>query len=192
MPDTTLATRNAWDKRDDETDHSYAAFRQYLQLPRFGPKGQRRSHVVLAKQLGHNATTTVEHWSSRYDWTARVNAYEMSQPALPEVYAEQSITDYRETVITKSTQVASALWEILGHELERIRRDQLTENRSVPIADLQKLAKTAQAIQEMARQSAGLPRDYGIVETMDEEDENAPRAVVVMGDLTDTDEDAEV
>lgn len=189
MSDNTLVTRAAWDKRDDETEHAYAAFRQYLELPRFGPRGSRRSLSVLARQLGHKSNGTVEHWSSQYDWTARVNAYEMARPALPQVYREQAVEDYRETVITKSTQIVSYLWEILAHELEQIRRQQIEENRSIPIADLQKLAKAAESLQGMARQSAGLPRDYGIVDKMDEEDENAPRAVIVMGDLTDSDEE---
>lgn len=189
MTDTTLVIRNAWDKRDDETDHAYAAFRQYMELPRFGAKGVRRSLAVLAKQLGHSALGTVEQWSSKYDWTARINAYEMSRPALPQVYQEQSVADYRETVIEKSTQITSYLWEILAHELAQIRQQQLQENRSIPISDLQKLAKAAESLQGMARQSAGLPRDYGIVDTMDEEDENAARAVIIMGELTGDDEE---
>lgn len=193
MPDTTLVTRNAWDKRDDETEHSYGAFKIYLSLPRFGRKGEKRSLALTAKRLGHNALTTVEHWSSRFDWKARVNAYEMSLPSLPQVYEEQSVEDYRSTVITKSTQVISALWEILGHELENLRKAQLQDNLSVTVSDLQKLTRSAQAIQEMARQSAGLPRDYGIVDEMDDEDANATRAVVIMGELTDDEaEDAEV
>lgn len=58
--------RNAWDRRDGETDRAYHAFRQYRDL---GP-------LRTVEQMHNVARTSAERWSARWDWAARSTAWD--------------------------------------------------------------------------------------------------------------------
>lgn len=60
----------AWERQPGETVKAYRAFRTYLEL------GQGRTLAEAARNLGHRNAKTVEAWSRKNGWQARLAAWE--------------------------------------------------------------------------------------------------------------------
>jgi hypothetical protein len=60
-----------WDRRGDETDKAWSAFRRYL-FQREGERSLRR----VAKAIGHTDHRYVSRWSSCHAWVERARAYD--------------------------------------------------------------------------------------------------------------------
>lgn len=66
-----------WERRDDETPAAWRGFRHYLEEVRDDLKPRdRRSLERTAAALNHSNKRTVEEWSRKYSWVARVEAYD--------------------------------------------------------------------------------------------------------------------
>jgi len=73
-----------WDKQPEENTRGYIAFKCYLQ------QETRRSYYKAAKSMGVSKNT-IAYYSKRYNWQARVAAYE-------EYIYEKAHNHYRDTV----------------------------------------------------------------------------------------------
>jgi hypothetical protein len=62
-----------WEQLPDETNRAYEAFLHYLKL------GYKRSARQVAILLGSKSTTYVSEWCAKYNWVARVKAYEQNE-----------------------------------------------------------------------------------------------------------------
>ena len=62
-----------WHKRPDETTKSYFGLSTYLE------QGRERSLVAVQQALGHRSKSTITLWSSKYDWVARAEAYDLAK-----------------------------------------------------------------------------------------------------------------
>ena len=63
----------AWERRDDETDKAFAAFRIYRDLDA-RERSIEKTREILGRDPGY--TRWLETWSSKYDWVKRVHAYD--------------------------------------------------------------------------------------------------------------------
>lgn len=66
-------TTNPWDRQPQETNKAWQAFMLYRDAPL-----DKRSHQLVATQLGKDRAL-ISRWSARWDWVARVEAWETAQ-----------------------------------------------------------------------------------------------------------------
>jgi len=66
-------TPHPWDRRPDETPKSFEAFRVYLEL------GPQRSMAKTMEAQGRREKSTLEKWSSKFDWRARAALFDREQ-----------------------------------------------------------------------------------------------------------------
>jgi|SRR5688572_18857870 hypothetical protein len=76
-----------WERRDDESDPAYEAFRVYLLM------GSRRTLARVEKSQTRSHAT-ISLWSSKYEWGARVRAFDR--------YAIEAPTDGMEHALAES------------------------------------------------------------------------------------------
>ena len=68
IPQSPIPTPQSFPRRPGETPRAFSAFTTYFQL------GHARSLHAVADKLGENLGT-VKNWSSKYDWSERLQAY---------------------------------------------------------------------------------------------------------------------
>lgn len=61
---------NLWDRRPDETDPAFAAFKIYLEC-------EPRSSAKVAEKI-HKSPALIRRWASKYDWQERARAWDSS------------------------------------------------------------------------------------------------------------------
>jgi len=128
-------TRNPWDRRDDETDKAFKAFKLYrdqgegrtIQKAWYAYAewnwGPQRADKERAKG-GRKAARFFEDWSSAHDWQSRARAWDRHLEKIAQRKAEQAhldqleehrshvqefADDARETAATAKAQIDEAL-----------------------------------------------------------------------------------
>jgi hypothetical protein len=82
---STTGQRQIWDRRADETDKAWETFEVYRDL------GRQRSIPRACEMLDKAAGGTINDWASRYEWTARVRAYDQHHDELKRETEAQEI-----------------------------------------------------------------------------------------------------
>lgn len=159
-------SRKAWEQLPHETDKAYAAFFQYIQMPvhdKITPQNER-SLYNLSVKMGYSVqptrpSTTVEIWSSKYNWRERANAYDahMAQNTLTVV--ERELGQYQHAIIEKRTEQLVQLEQILDLTLKNIKADIVAGGRVDPL-ELQRVAKAIEITDNLTRRIAKLPTSY--------------------------------
>jgi len=101
-----MDARKPWNKRSDETDAAFAAFRAFLQMP-----PSTRHLAAVADETGA-AHSTVKTWSSQYDWSDRADAYQRHQQ-----------TRHEERKVEALQELSEELVALMRHAIDAARGD---------------------------------------------------------------------
>lgn len=116
--------RLPWERRPDETDKSFDAFKVYRNL------GTARSFPEAATALGRPASyrNQLARWSSRFDWVSRAEAWDRVQSS--EVIAAAADTvDLVDQLVEHASPEMSAPLQKASHRARRVL-DHLTVEES--------------------------------------------------------------
>lgn len=163
-----------WDtQREDETHKSWMAFQKYRDM-----SPHDRSLAKLATSLGYSSKTTLEQWSTKYDWVDRAQAYDnyMSEKSL--ALREGNLVEYQSILVENESQISTQLLRLIAKEIERLLVAQ-QEGKPVDSKDIQRLVSSLQKTSNVSRRAAKLPTTYR-ADTTDEYDEE--QTVFVFGD----------
>lgn len=172
MEELTRTEPRAWDKLPTETPKAYNAFMVYLSLPLAGAVSERRNLPNVAKKLGHESTTTVDGWSSKYNWVERASAYDMTLAATSLTVREVALEEVQQAIVTSLGHQLAVLDDIINRRMGvMLARVQANPN-DLDMADLRKLVATIEEKDSLARRMAGMPTAYTTerIEKPDNED----------------------
>jgi hypothetical protein len=100
---------NAWERRDNETDQAWAAFKTYRDM------GTARSTSKTALSLG-KSKTQMDHWSGKHQWVERCRAFDRYEDAAQvESYKAQT-----KKIVRQQTELADKLIRHLAANLDRL------------------------------------------------------------------------
>jgi hypothetical protein len=85
--------RQVWERLDGETGKSYAAFQKYLNL------SERRTLAKVA-EMSHCSAQNIERWSRRWNWVARVQAFDVVEEEKVREQLSRDRMAYRRRTIT--------------------------------------------------------------------------------------------
>lgn len=162
----------AWDKRPDETNKSYVMFTKYLGLvDPTNPAHQTRSIARLVELTGYNpnSKSQLEQWSSKYDWVARADAYDVHMAKNIIVYREVEMKEYQAAVVNNLVQQIVVADKIINQALTSILNEQAA-GRYVEPVEIQRIIKAMTEKDNLARRAGKMPTAY-IRELADETDD---------------------
>lgn len=120
----TEDVRRAWERRDDESERAFAAFRIYRDL-NARERSLRAAAAVYydVDEPSHGNMTTIERWSSKYQWRKRVRAFEQDRDRQVLENDLAAIKAMREQHITEARGLQSLAIEGLKRIQNRMRID---------------------------------------------------------------------
>jgi hypothetical protein len=125
--DVVVSDATNFERRDDETDPAWGAFRQYRDQP------QPRSLARLALELG-KSRQLFEGWSARHEWTRRVAAYDRYLDARRRQEREDEILAMERRHEAQLKAGSSALTQPIRAYLQRVA--ELRGEGEEPFAEL--------------------------------------------------------
>ncbi len=163
-----------WERLWDlgETDKAWAAFEIYKGLPlHHKDPTKRRTLANTAKIIGHRSTTSVEDWSSKYNWVARARAFDTHLSKLSLTVREKNLADYQQHVyVTEGTEISlleRTLHTKIKQTLDQIETPDIVqvdektgEYIEVEPIDLLRLVNATEKLQGMRRRLGQLPTNY--------------------------------
>lgn len=168
-------SRKAWERRPNETDKSYDAFLAYVKMPIRDIEDDTNSRTLanLSIKLGYKvaqgkAASTLEGWSSKFDWVERARLYDMHKAELSIQVQDASLMQYQEHIIERRTLQTNLLNNALEKQITQTLKEQ---NAGIPVDPLEilRLVNAAQKLDDLERRLAGLPTNY-TTERVDEPD----------------------
>lgn len=142
-----------WEKQPDESDKAFAAFRVYLEL---GPEKRSISKVVQHRAdngMG-KSRSTVSKWSSRFRWTARVEAFDAEAVRTQDETTFELLQRRGERQAEIAVRFLDSL-ELPALELERRLAEADTDEKRAELLEELDLPELLRTIQGAAR---ALPR----------------------------------
>jgi hypothetical protein len=164
----------SWDKRENETNKAYVAFRHYLTL------GNERT-LRKAAQAANVAEQSCERWSSKHDWVDRVRDFETEQTRQFVGSALNMITHNQEQIQTdmlNDTQAMLAWWR---QEISRYKENPTVTTEegeilptSVDPKQMKLFFEARRIIDDLARRAIGLPAQNPVSNAEQEKKELPP------------------
>lgn len=166
---------DSWERLPKETDKAWHAFCVYRDLPLHSPdKTNRRSIPNTAAIIGHKSPSTVEGWSRNNDWVARARARDAHLNKLTMTIKEQSLGELQESVIAQTILEIALLRKGIDDRLEHFAK----HSDEYTIAEIQRIAKTLETVDNLARRIARLPTNF----TSDTV-EDSPQEIYIIGEI---------
>ena len=164
-----------WDRRPDETEKSYSAFLAYIEMPvrDIGNPENSRSLPNLTRKLGYSAqagkaASTLEDWSSKYNWVERARAYDSHNAQLVVKVKDATLRQYQQDIILKRTEQTV----LMNHALSKQLADILTRQNAGEVVESLEILRTVTAMKQLddlERRIAGMPTNY-TSDSVDDED----------------------
>lgn len=127
-----------WEKQEHETSKAFNAFCLYRDM------GADRSQSRLVEEYGQSMTT-VNKWSSKFDWVKRCEAWDVEQDRVAREAQLKEISDMRKRHIS----VANAMLSKAAQALEFIPEDEIKPS------DVVKMVEVAAKLERLSRGDAG-------------------------------------
>jgi hypothetical protein len=143
----------AFEQQPKESDKAFAAFSLYLSM------GAQRSTREVGKQLG-KSEGLIERWSSRWQWTERVQAH-AQHLAVVEREATEALTRGKSAEwLTRQQALRETEWEMHEKCIAAARRglDAYMEREKV-YANLSDIARMLEIASKLGRLATGMPTD---------------------------------
>lgn len=177
-------SRKMWERRTDETDKAYNAFLEYIKMPiqdLHNPENAR-TLVNLTKKLGYGASpgkaaSTLEKWSSKYNWQERTAAYDTSKAELSIEVRDGKLAEYQSHVIEESTLQVQLASQLISRELmEKLQNQQA----GIPLksTDISRLVNAMKTVDDLRRRIAGMPTTYTSEVAEDTTDEETTTYII--------------
>ena len=159
MSESSMEQVRAWDRLPEETNKSWEAFQVYISLPIVGDIDERRSLKNTADRLGLASTSSVEIWSSKYEWVARSSAYDTYMGAKSITLREATLAELQNAVINSLSMQLGQLNKLIE---EKIVKMVSSMNGAEPpsAADIKRMAEALHIKDDLARRLAHLPTSF--------------------------------
>lgn len=145
---------NSWDRQISDTDKSYQAFREYLDL---GPK---RTVMGLSRLLKKDRSM-LHQWSRDHKWKMRAYDYDQAMGASAKASRQKELVKLQQEIIEDAHYDYSAMI---------IRWRKLMTSGELSIDDLGKLVEMRDKLDKIARRIAEMPTTYRIATKPEELD----------------------
>lgn len=159
-------SRKAWEKRPDESQKAFDAFLTYIKMPirDLEDDTNNRTLANLSKKLGYSvaegkAASTLEGWSSKYDWQDRATAYDMHKANLSIEVVDASLAQFQENVIERRTLQTTLLNNIVEAQIEEIMTRQKA-GYPLDALEINRLIDATKKLDDLERRIAGLPTAF--------------------------------
>lgn len=114
-----LPTETPWLRIDGEPDAAYGYFQQYIKS---GGRGQRPNLAVFAQQMGVSKTT-INTYSSNWQWRVRAEAYDTHFEKLQQKADEDAKLRVQNRALRIAEKGLDALENLLPEIIERVKKD---------------------------------------------------------------------
>lgn len=142
----------AFEQQPKESDKAFAAFSLYLSM------GAQRSTREVGKQL-RKSEGLIERWSSRWQWTERVQAH-AQHLAVVEREATEALTRAKAAGwVKRREEHKEEEWQIRCELVEAGRRQLLKFRDGTKGATLGDVARALELASRLGRLSSGMPTD---------------------------------
>lgn len=95
-----------WTKREDETARAFEAFRRYRDMG--AARSQRKVHDQLYGE-DQNCMSTIERWSTEYDWSDRVDAWDRHEDEQRRLERKKAREEARGVLVDAAKKLAEQL-----------------------------------------------------------------------------------
>ena len=179
-------SRRMWEQRPDESNKAFNAFLEYLKMPINDPTEPENERTLanLSQKLGYSvavgkAASSVEQWSSKYNWQERVRAYEAHVGQLEITVRDASLEQFQQEVISKRSQQSALANTLLNNQLLEYLQNQ---KAGVPVksTDIARIINSMKLLDDVERRLAGLPTSYQS-ERVEDENTNETRIFTIGG-----------
>ena len=148
----------AFEQQPRESDKAFAAFKVYLEL------GPQRSLAVAAKKLG-KSKNMLEQWSRKFDWVARVQAYN-AQLAQREREAIESLAVAKAVEWERLQEpVKREAWEEATKTIEMVRKAREKWMKEGRLPGWEGMARMLELAFKLKQFATGMPSEVKQVET---------------------------
>jgi hypothetical protein len=152
----------AWDRRDNESDQAWAAFKAYRDM---GP--MNRSHAQVAAMFG-KSKTIMARFSRTYDWRVRVRAWDAEADAADQARDQIERGEMRRKMLDEHAGVGRRAWQLgVKHLLPDDDDEALKRIADMPPATVLRMVQFGMDAEHRSRalqQGRGLdPRDIARV-----------------------------
>lgn len=180
------SSRKAWERRPDESSKSYNAFLEYLKMPirDIDIPSNSRTLANLSQKLGYKvkegkAASTIEQWSSKYDWIERARLHDNHNAELTIKVQDASLKEFQQDIIERRTFQSALLNSVLEQQIQDVMKRQAT-SYPVDALELVRLTTAAKNLDDLERRIAGLPTNH-TTEKVDDEQTNETRIFTIGG-----------
>lgn len=150
-----------WERQPDETDLSFYGFTVYRDLEPHSPIPERRRNLENVKNImGYTSLKMPSYWSTKYDWSKRVAAYDAYRDNKMLEVREARLADYAQRVQQMDTQAASLGYRVATKNLVMLQQ-RMENGEDVNPRDVKAALEAIKQASDIARRSAGLPNGYG-------------------------------
>ena len=179
-------SRKLWEKRPDETPKAYDAFVSYIKMPIRDPENPHNERTLanLSVKLNYKvaegkSASTLEGWSSKYNWQERAKAYDAHRGQLEISVVDASLAAYQEKLVQERTAQTTLMNTVINNELLRLLQEQ---KAGLPIksTDIARLTNSMKTLDDLERRIAGLPTTY-TSEKVDDTETNETRTFTIGG-----------
>lgn len=148
-----------WDRQPNDTQNSWQAFTEYLNMPIYGNEEEKRSIKNVAKKLGHSSDKQCGKWSAKYNWVERAAAYDAYMSTKSLTIVETTIDAYRVAHIQRTQMHTAVLSSIVEKRLNRVLKA-IDAGEDVDTMDIKRLVDSVDAIDIIGRRAAGMPTSF--------------------------------
>ena len=142
-----------FEQQPRESNKAFAAFKTYLEL------GAQRSLAVVAEQHG-KSKTMIERWSRRFDWPARVAAYDAHLAVVEREAIEATVRGRAAIWESREQALKETEWAMHERAIAAAKRglDAYMEREKV-YANLADIARMLEIASKLGRLATGLGTD---------------------------------
>ena len=165
-----------FEKQPKESAKAFAAFSLYLSL------GAERSLATVAQKCT-KSSRLIKRWSSKYDWTARVQAHAAHLALVERQATEVAVRSKAAEWLARQSEHRDEEWKVRGELLEA-GREALRRWKANPqrCGSLEGIARMLELASKLGRLASGMPTDHTevsgeITVTLDSEWEMALKKV---------------
>lgn len=162
-----LASKPPWERQDEDTNYSWAAFQIYRDMPPIGDKKKRRSYGNLARLIGHKSETTIQGWARDGHWRKRVLAYDEFMGSGKVAVKAMVLEEYKQKITEELTDQVRVIKDTANTVLAEVQRrvaTGLTEMSAKELQDVIRVLKGSTEVvrvaDDLARRSAGMSTAY--------------------------------
>lgn len=158
-----------------ETDKAWKAFQMYRDMPPVGEGA--RSQALLSERLGYESTRSVEVWSSKFNWTDRVKAYDDYMAEKSIVLREADLEQYQNEVVRRDTESATLVSDVIMRAIFQIRDAQIAGDE-VDTMDIKRLTSAMRDVSDIMRRAGKMATSFRSEES---DDDDAEQTIFTIG-----------